>query len=392
MFIVSIGDALANVVNYSDNEVVSSIEVTSNSVELKKYEQNFSILLSVHTGKPRKSAIIEVMKDGTVSFYEEFVGKLAFNYDYSDKEGYFYALEKPSTNSCNSKNHDIRIIGFDKTLRKSINTVSLDHTNKHDFDILPNGNYVFNSYEPSRSSFGTEFNYKGGCIIESVVQEIDPDKKVVFEWHSSHSMPVEPNFYVDKPKRGEYAHLNSTDLNYSKDEYLFSLRGKSQVVIVNRKNGETTHKIGGVNPDVSILNDEYDGFCGQHQVEWTSEDTFLLYDNGDNAFCVSGSKEREFSRAVEYKIDRTQKTADLIWQYKSPYWHGTFAGGVTRMTNGLNVISWGNHVRNKLEAPTVTVVTPEGKVIWEMTVRFKGDDGMEVTPVSYRANVREMGN
>jgi hypothetical protein len=373
------------------NDIVEGVRVERNAKLLAKYPSEFSVLLTTHTIKPRNSALFEVSDKGALVHSQEFARKIAFNFDYSNHKsvGYFYSIEKPSKHSCLNKDHDILILGHQKEDMRVENTVELHNTNKHDFDVLDNGNFLFNAYEPHRASFGSSFEPKKRCIAESVVQEVDDKDNVVFEWHSLHSVPVEPNFYTDTPDRSEYAHLNSTDLNEMSGEFLFSLRGQSQLIVVSRKTGKTLYKIGGVDSDTKFLNDPRDGFCGQHQAEWTGKDTFLLYDNADNRFCLNEDSDHKHSRVVEYKLDRKAKTATLIWSYENPKWHGNFAGGAKRMKNGLTAISWGNHTKNKSEAPTVSIVTPEGEIAWEAYVRFLSKSGNSVTPVSYRANIRE---
>ena len=100
---------------------------------------------------------------------------------------------------------------------------------------------------------------------------------------------------------------------------------------------------------MTILNDPYGEFCGQHSAQILDNGHLLLYDNGhpcvvDLATGFSQRTSRVVSRAVEYAID--PDNGEAIFQRHHSL-HGDFnrfggaAGLVEPMGNGDWLISWG---------------------------------------------------
>ena len=75
---------------------------------------------------------------------------------------------------------------------------------------------------------------------------------------------------------------------------------------------------------------------------------FTLFDNGN-------FHNPPFSRAVEYNLNETTKTATTVWEYRNnPIIFGPATGYVERLSNGNTLIGWG------ITHPSVTEVTPGG--------------------------------
>ena len=70
-----------------------------------------------------------------------------------------------------------------------------------------------------------------------------------------------------------------------------------------------------------------------------------------------------YSRALEYVLDQTNKTATLVWEYRNtPDVFALGMGNVQRLPNGNTMIGWGTAV------PTLTEVMPDGRKAFELTM------------------------
>jgi Arylsulfotransferase (ASST)/Secretion system C-terminal sorting domain len=83
-----------------------------------------------------------------------------------------------------------------------------------------------------------------------------------------------------------------------------------------------------------------------------------LFDNGNQ-------HTPNYSRAVEYKLDEQNKTADLVWEYRhNPDIYNAAMGSVERLPNGNTLIGWG--LAGFLGSPAFTEVHPDNSVALEM--------------------------
>jgi hypothetical protein len=102
----------------------------------------------------------------------------------------------------------------------------------------------------------------------------------------------------------------------------------------------TTHavlwQLGGARNQFKFIDDPLNGFGGQHAVQVLPNGHFIIFDNG-----VTHTPQT--SRAVEYAVDQSAKTATMVWQYApSPPLFNQFTGSVQRLANGNTVIAWTN--------------------------------------------------
>lgn len=381
-FMISIGISQA-----FDMENVN-VEVTKNNVNGHSGQDLLFTLFQVQpksekSKSMRLGASIRISREGEIRAFKAFDKSLVFDLKQHSDGMLTYAIEDGNLKGCGGHNHAIVETDADLNFIKAHKIAELIHTNKHDFDILENGNYLFNSYEPKRSSRAVSFKRKDNCLQDSIVQERTVDGEVVFEWSALEALGTSYPFY-DRA-RSDFAHINSTDLSPDGDTFVFSLFGLSQSILVSRRSGETLGRLGN-GGDINFVDDPLNGVCGQHQVEWTSSDTLLLFDNGNPERCGKNAKQRSYSRAVEYKIDLKARTAKMIWQYENKEVHGLIAGGARRLSNGNTIIAWGRHSKNKETAPAFTEVDADGTVVWEATAKFslKGLAPENSIPRTYR--------
>ena len=118
---------------------------------------------------------------------------------------------------------------------------------------------------------------------------------------------------------------------------------------------------GSTDNDFQFVNDPLNGFRNQHAVRSLGNNRYTLFDNG-NLHTPPGS------RAVEYEINTTAKTATLVWEYRNDVSnsYSYYMGNTQRLANGNTHINWA--VGDVL--PLAVELTPEGEKVFEM--RFEG--------------------
>jgi len=229
-------------------------------------------------------------------------------------------------------------------------------TDIHDLQMLPNGNALIMGcdYQTVDMSKIVEGGDPSATVKGLIVQEIDVDKNVVFEWRSWDHFDildaVGVNFAVN---RIDYVHANSIELD-GDGNILVSCRHMDEITKIDRDTGDIIWRMGGKNNEFTLVGDD-EWFSHQHSARRIPGGTLTVFDNGNLA------DPRE-SRALEYEVDETAMTATRVWQYRNdPAIHGSAMGNVQRLPNGNTLIGWGS------TNPNVTEVHPDGTKALEMT-------------------------
>lgn len=206
-------------------------------------------------------------------------------------------------------------------------------------------------------------------VIGIVVQELDSEKNVVFEWKTLDHLPVTQSKGVDLASdQIDYIHTNSLWVD-TDSTILLSNRHLNEITKVSTKTGHIVWRMGlnSSGNEFTFVNDSL-GFSYQHCVQRLPNGNIILFDNGNYR---RGS---QFSRACEYKIDEEKKTATLVWQYRnSPDLFSAFMGSVQRLQNGNTLIGWGG------ATPSATEVDSLGNKVFECSF------STTVPEYSYRA-------
>jgi hypothetical protein len=189
-------------------------------------------------------------------------------------------------------------------------------------------------------------------VIGLIIQELDENKNVVFQWRSWDHFEI-----TDAPHENlidhfiDYVHGNAIEID-NDGNLLISSRHLDEITKINRATGEIIWRLGGLHNQFTFINDTL-RFTYQHAVRRISNGNITIFDNGN-------WHTPQFSRAVEYSLDEINKTATLVWEYRhNPRVFGPYMGYVQRLYNGNTLVSWGG--ANK----TVTEVTPAGAVVFE---------------------------
>jgi hypothetical protein len=229
-------------------------------------------------------------------------------------------------------------------------------TDFHDFVLLPDGHALIMSYDPQIVDM-SQIVPKGrpdAIVFGLVIQELDREKEVVFQWRSWDHFQITDA--IGAPLGGrtvDYVHGNSIDAD-PEGNLLISSRHLDEVTKIDRETGEITWRLGGKNNQFAFVNDPI-GFSHQHSARFLTNGNITLFDNG--VF-----RTPRFSRAVEYAIDEKKKTATLVWEHRhDPDVFGIATGNVQRLPSGNTLIQWGT------TTPTLNEVTPDGRVVSELS-------------------------
>ncbi|MEZ5964620.1 MAG: aryl-sulfate sulfotransferase [Planctomycetota bacterium] len=204
-----------------------------------------------------------------------------------------------------------------------------------------------------------------------------PDGELEFRWDAWDHFEIadwieEPAGDRQRPE-GDFDHPNSLEIDLD-GNYIVSWRNMAEVTKIDSKTGDVIYRFGGRNNQFTILNDPfYDAqggfaFSGQHSVRVLANGNLLLYDNGLR-------HNPQQSRAVEYALDVTARTATMVWQFPHiPPLYTPFTGSVQRLANGNTVVGFAFR-------GAVVEVDPAGALLWEAAIVA---DNLSV--VTYRIN------
>ncbi len=234
-------------------------------------------------------------------------------------------------------------------------------TDVHELNILPNGHALIMSYDSQIIRMDTIVagGDSNATVLGLIVQELDNDKNVVFQWRSWDHYKITdamPDIKLTA-NRIDYVHGNAVEQDYD-DNILISARHMDEITKIDRTTGDIIWRLGGKNNEFNFVNDEYK-FSHQHDVRRLPNGDISVFDNGN-------LHSPPFSRAVEYHIDDTSKTATLMWEHRSdPDYFSAAMGSNRLLPNGNRVIGWGFKGKNSAD---VSEVDPDDNIVFEASL------------------------
>jgi hypothetical protein len=236
----------------------------------------------------------------------------------------------------------------------------------HDFEILSNGNALLMGVEERIVDLSKTVpgGFDSAFVLGNIIQELDRNRNVVFQWSSfDHFLITDVTPDIDlKQQNIVSCHMNSV-IKDKDGNYIFSSRVLDEITKIDGKTGNVIWRLGGKeckNNQFRYLNDTIDGFYGfshQHSITLLPNGNLLLFDNGN-------LKPNPYTRAVEYKLDETNKTVEKVWEYTPfPEIFTPAMGNAQRLPNGNTMIGWSGN-SGQLFA---TEVKPDGTKALEIT-------------------------
>jgi len=235
----------------------------------------------------------------------------------------------------------------------------------HAFVILPNGHALVHAYDIQY--FDLSKIVQGGSpnaiVVGSILQELDLQKNVVFQWRSWDYIPITDTYMSTAASAFDYIHINGHELD-DDGNILASFRNTCDIMKINRMTGDIMWRMGGKKNEFTFIGENEANapayYTYQHGFNRAPNGNYLIFDNGN-------LHKTQFSRAAEYKVDQTKRTATLVWEYRhTPDVFAPQRGSVQRLPNGNTVIGWGSASFTGVGSTTVTEVAPDKSTVFEM--------------------------
>lgn len=256
-------------------------------------------------------------------------------------------------------------------------------TDLHELVILPNKHALLMSYDPQTVDMSqiVAGGDTAATVVGLIIQELDADKNVVFQWRSWDHFQITDVTNTDLTAQTiDYVHGNAIHMD-NDGNLMISSRNMDEITKIDRNKGSIIWRLGGINNQFTFINDPLK-FSRQHCIRRIDNGNIILFDNGN-------FHSPSFSRAVEYSLDEGNHTATLVWEYRNtPSIYAFAMGSVQRLENGNTFIGWG------YTGTTLSEVTPEGQVALEMKLpasylsyrAFKFDWDTTVTSITNSGN------
>ena len=207
----------------------------------------------------------------------------------------------------------------------------------HDIQLLDDGGYILQAYDSISVDMSelTPGGLTDAIVITLIIQEFDSNKNLIFEWHAWEQLDIGDYQHLDLADNViHWMHGNSIYVDVDSN-IIISNRRSSEVIKIDRYSGEIIWIFGGPNNEFDITNDPYNGFSRQHDVRRIENDNILVFDNGND-------HEPPISRALEYELNESEKTAELVWDFSHPNGYvGLAMGSIQRLPNNNTLINWG---------------------------------------------------
>jgi hypothetical protein len=248
----------------------------------------------------------------------------------------------------------------------------------HDFQILPNGNYMYLALENITMdlsmyhffNISTLWGDSNATVKCGVIVELDSMKNVAFRWNTKDHFAFEETdeHCHYNPSIVDWTHCNSIERD-TDGNIILSSRNFNEVTKINRNDSSIIWRWGGDKNEFTFFNDPLH-FRTQHDARRIANGNITLFDNG-----FGGQLHFHPATAKEYVLDETLKTATLVWSYvHDSSMYSESRGSVQRLANGNTVVSYGRYIESNV---IFTTVKPNGSPIFEL---YFPD-----TCVSYRA-------
>ena len=183
-------------------------------------------------------------------------------------------------------------------------------TDEHDLMLLPNGHALVlgDDFQTVRMDSIVEGGDSSAIVEGIIVQEIDGDKNVVFQWRTWDHFKITDATHEDLTAHFiDAVHSNAISMD-TDGTLLLSSRHLDEIMKIDRQTGDIIWRWGGKNNEFTFVDDTR-GFSHQHAVRRIPNGDVTLFDNGN-------FHSPPFSRALEYRLDELGKTATLVWEYR----------------------------------------------------------------------------
>jgi hypothetical protein len=234
-----------------------------------------------------------------------------------------------------------------------MSTYELD---SHDFIGMANGHFLMFGLDHRTMDMSQVLT--GGkvdaTVSGTVIQELDENNNVVFEWNSFDHYQITDTYNDLTASSIDYVHPNSLEIDYDGNILLIA-RSMNEITKIDRQTGNMIWRLGGKNNQFTFA-DSTQIFSRPHDFKYIGGDHYTLFDNGSE-------RKPQYSRAIEYVLNQSAKTIEMVWQYDADSLvYAPSGGSVQRLPSGNTLVCYGGQV----SSPSVTEVHPDGTVAMQL--------------------------
>ncbi len=208
-------------------------------------------------------------------------------------------------------------------------------TDAHELRVLPNGHYLLLGIDPQVVDMSAIVpgGNPAAMVAGNVIQELDENKNVVFEWRTFDHFQITDATHEDLTAATiDDVHANALDMD-TDGNILMSSRHLDEITKIDHATGDIVWRMGGKNNQFSLFNDTM-WFSHQHAIRRIANGHVTLFDNGN-------FHTPPYSRALEYSLDEQNKVATCVWKYDAYPAYGFAMGYVQRLADGSTLVSLG---------------------------------------------------
>ena len=208
----------------------------------------------------------------------------------------------------------------------------------HDFQMLPNGNVLLVGYYLTQVDMSRVVRNGNPAALVSgaVIQELDGQRNVVFQWRSWDHYPFTSQWVNSTAAVISEFHVNCV---FEDTDGNLIVSTPDWVKKISRQTGDILWHLGGVENQfsfVGVSQEQGVSDFASHNINRLPNGDVLLYNN--SKFGQAGST----SSIKEYALDETNKIATRVWAYTPvPGISGPFQGSAQRLADGNTFIGWG---------------------------------------------------
>jgi hypothetical protein len=225
----------------------------------------------------------------------------------------------------------------------------------HEFQLTPQNTALVTAYYPVYWDASSAGGSKQAIVLDSVVQEIEPDTGLVlFQWDSLDHDPLTDS-YQPRPKDPghpwDYFHLNS--IQQAEDgSLLLSSRDDWAGYDVSHATGQTVWILGGKRSSFKMGPNTQ--FAFQHDIRLRANNRVTVFDDGAGPPVV-----HKQSRALTLAIDTKKMTATLVSQHEHrPALLAAYEGNMQQLPGGHEFVGWG-------QQPYFTEFDSQGQMVFD---------------------------
>jgi len=197
-----------------------------------------------------------------------------------------------------------------------------------------------------------------GNVISDLIVNIDRNYNELWVWQYKDHFQVPE---CDPQEICDWTHSNSVSMFREQKIAYLNSRNRSQFYKIDMETGEIiwTFGKGGDFTMLSDIPDPWFELAHDPEILTFNDDEILFYDNG--------TPERGYSRAIKYRIDDVNMTAEVIFNFDGSdenRWYTEYWGDADTMENGNTFIAAGEFEEG--DPSKFIEVSSQGEVVWEL--------------------------